>query len=71
MFPFLQNILLRVYFVLVTINDEHCIFKLTQPLNSWKLLPITCNFSLCYSYTIQQAGNENTQTHQVEVDILI
>ena len=68
---FLQNILLRVSFVLVTIDDVHCIFKLTQTLNSRKLLPITCNFSLCYSYTIQQAGNENTQTHQVEVDILI
>ena len=68
---FLQNILLRVYFFLVTVDDVHCIFKLTQPLNFRKLLPITCNFSLCYSYTIQQAGNENTQTNQVEVDILI
>ena len=33
--------------------------------------PLTCNFSLEYPYFIQQTVNENTQTYQVEVLILI
>lgn len=31
----------------------------------------TCNFSLLYPYHIQQMGNKNTQTYQVELVILI
>ena len=32
---------------------------------------ININFSLQYSYIIQQTGNENTQTRLVEVVVLI
>ena len=32
---------------------------------------LTCNFSLQQPYIIQQTGDENTQTYQVEVAILI
>ena len=32
---------------------------------------ININFSLQYPYIIQQTGNENTQTHLVEVVVLI
>ena len=39
------------------------------PFNSQKWL--TCTFSLKYPYIIQQAGNENIQTYQVEVVISI
>ena len=39
------------------------------PFNSQKWL--TCTFSLKYPYIIQQAGNENIQTYQVEVVIFI
>ena len=35
------------------------------------ITPLTCNFSLEYPYLIQQIVNENTQTYQVEVLILI
>ena len=44
-------------------------FMENDKLNSQKWL--TCNFSLWYPYITQQTGNENTQTHQVEVVILI
>ena len=40
-----------------------------QPFDSQMWL--TCNFSLKYPITILQTGNENTQTYQVEVVILI
>ena len=40
-----------------------------KPFNSHKWL--THNFSLKYPNIIQQKGNENTQTYQVEVVILI
>ena len=30
----------------------------------------TCNFSLYYPYIIQQIGNENIQTYQVEVILI-
>ena len=38
-----------------------------------KLLGVTrtCNFSLSYPYIIQLKGNENSQTYQVEVVVLI
>ena len=39
------------------------------PFNSQMCL--TSNFSLQYPYIIQQKWNENTQTYQVEVAILI
>ena len=32
---------------------------------------LTHNFSLQYPYTIQQTGDENTQTYHLEVDVLI
>ena len=31
---------------------------------------LTCNFSLQYPYIIQQIGNENAQTNQVEVILI-
>ena len=37
--------------------------------NSQKWL--TCNLSLYYPYIIQNTGNENTDSHQVEIVILI
>ena len=37
--------------------------------NSQKWL--THNFSQQYSYNIQQAGNESTQTYQIKVDVLL
>ena len=39
------------------------------PFNFQKRL--TCNFSLQYSYTNQQTGNEITKTYQLEVIIRI
>ena len=39
------------------------------PFHLQKWLP--CNFSLQHPYIIQQTGNENTQTYQVKVLILI
>ena len=39
------------------------------PFNSQKWL--TCNFSLQQPYIIQQTSDENTQTYQLEVAILI
>ena len=44
-------------------------FIVNEPFNSQRLL--TINFSLQYSCTIQQTGNENTKMYQVEVVILI
>ena len=35
------------------------------------LLWLTSNFSLRYPYVIQLTGNENTQTYQVEVIIMM
>ena len=32
---------------------------------------LTCDFSLQYSYIIQQTGDEKTETYQVEVVIMI
>ena len=44
-------------------------FIVNEPFNSQRLL--TINFSLQYSCTIQQTGNENTKMYQVEIVILI
>ena len=41
----------------------------TESFNSQKWF--TCNFSPQYPYTIQQTGNEITQTYQSEVVIMI
>ena len=32
---------------------------------------LACKFSLKYLYIVQQTGNDNTQSYQVEVVILI
>ena len=40
-----------------------------NPFNSQKWL--IWSFSLQYPYITQQKGNENTQTYQLDVDILI
>ena len=57
---------------ILLIKDSHFAIAVTiqpLPLNSRKWL--TCNFSLQYPYIIQQAGNENTLTYQVEFVVLI
>ena len=46
-------------------------YNCTLPLNSNFQEWLTWNFSLDYPYIIQQTGNENIQTYQVEVVILI
>lgn len=40
-----------------------------KPFNSW--VRSTCNFSPKHSFLIQQTGDENMQTNQAEVVILI
>ena len=44
---------------------------LTNEILHCRKLWLTCDFSLYYPYIIQQTRNENTQTYQVEVVILI
>ena len=56
------------------------IFQSVEPCYTWSFLVIylpfdfqtwlTSNFSLKYSFIIQQPSNENTQTYLVEVVIL-
>ena len=46
-------------------------YNCTLPFNSNFQEWLTWNFSLDYPYIIQQTGNENIQTYQVEVVILI
>ena len=50
-------------------NYEEMPQNTNEPFNSQKLLK--SNFSLWYPYIIQQTGNKNTQTYQVEVVVLI
>ena len=54
------------------LKSENNFFKSVEVRWSFKSQKwFTCNFSLQYPYIIQQAGNENIQTNQVEVFILI
>ena len=50
-------------------NYEEMPQNTNEPFNSQKLLK--SNFSLQYPNIIQQTGNKNTQTYQVEVVVLI
>ena len=58
---------------ITSLEGEVSVYELKQKNTQLVIthLRLTCNFSLRYPYINQQTGNENTQTYQVEVFILI
>ena len=63
-----QNFM-RLYHRHFWMNYEEMPQNTIEHFNSQKLLK--SNFFLQYPYIIQQTGNKNTQTYQVEVVVLI
>ena len=55
--------------IILPVLIGHCDELLVYTLRL-KLLEVMNNFFLLYLYIIQQTGNENTQTHQVQSAVL-